>query len=206
MENVVGFVGCESEDIVWYLSKIITALGKQVAIVDRTEQGMFMELLGIQKEGGNGEREALLCDILVTGGTVCYEEYDVVFLLFGYRLLHPKLHECKNLVMVTDGMPAHASVLKRMEQWNRKQYLVMRDLISMKHTEKYLALLADCEENYCEIAYDEQDTRMRYSLNAYSECKVKQLSYGMRKALVELICFLFPDYQKCVLRSVMRKM
>ena len=53
MSNIIGFVGYESEDIVLYLAKILYAFEKRVAIVDRTEQEMLLELLevGVEREG-----------------------------------------------------------------------------------------------------------------------------------------------------------
>ena len=45
MVKKTGFVGYESEDIVLYLARILTALDRKVAIVDRTEQEMLLEPL-----------------------------------------------------------------------------------------------------------------------------------------------------------------
>ena len=50
MEKLVGFVGYECEDIVLYLAKILTVLGKKVAVVDRTEQEMLLEVLELKND------------------------------------------------------------------------------------------------------------------------------------------------------------
>lgn len=206
MEKIVGFVGYECEDIVLYLAKIFSALGNRVAIIDRTEQEMLLEVLGMQEDREDRMREGEISGVWITDRGVDYEEYDIVFLLFGYRLVHPKLYECSALVLVTDGVPAHASLLKKIGHWDRKQYLVIRNLVPMKHTEKYLALLAENDKNYCEIPYDEKDTRIRCSLSSYGECSVKKLSAGMKKALADLTRFLLPDFQERSVREIIRKM
>ena len=206
MEKVVGFVGYECEDIALYLAGIFIALGKRVAIIDRTEQEMLLEILGMQEGKERNIREGDFFGIWITDQGASYEEYDIVFLLFGYRLQHPKLYECEAVIMVTDGVPAHASLLRKIGHWDRKQYLLIRNLIPMKHTEKYLAMLADNEEDYSEIAYDEQDIRMRYSLGSFSSCKISRLSSGMKHCLVDLICFLTQEYQKKQLRELMKKL
>lgn len=206
MEKIVGFVGYECEDIVLYLAKIISSFGKKVAIVDRTEQEMLMEVIDAQENRGNTIREGVFSNVWITTQGVCKEEYDMIFMVFGYRLVHPKLYECGTLVMVTDGIPAHASMLRKIGQWERKQCLLLRNLVPMKHTEKYLALLADNEKNYYEIPYDELDIRMRYSLSSYAECAVRNLSTGMKKALVMLVAFLMPEYQERFVREAMKKM
>ncbi|MBO5177211.1 MAG: hypothetical protein IJ274_05330 [Lachnospiraceae bacterium] len=205
MEKLVGFVGYECEDIVLYLAKILTVLGKKVAVVDRTEQEMLLEVLELK----NDMKKELYSDdfygILVTGQGVSYEEYDIIFYLFGYRLIHPKLYECETLIMVTDGVPAHASLLRKIGNWGKKQYLVIRNLVPMKHTEQYLAILADNENSYCEIPYDESDIRMRYSLSSYSKCTVKQLSAGMKRALMILLKFLSVECPERSIRDAMKR-
>lgn len=206
MEKIVGFVGYECEDIVLYLAKIISSFGKKVAIVDRTEQEMLMEVIDAPGNRENTAREGEFSGVWLTTQGVCKEEYDMIFMIFGYRLLHPKLYECGTLVMVTDGVPAHASMLRKIGHWDRKQCLLLRNLVPMKHTEKYLALLADNEKNYCEIPYDEQDIRMRYSLSSYAGCALKSLSAGMKKALSMLVIFLLPEYQERFVREAMKKM
>ncbi len=206
MEKLVGFVGYECEDIVLYLAKIIRAMGKKVAIVDRTEQEMLLELLEMHQRKENTAREGDFFGIWITEQGVCYDEYDMVFYLFGYRLIHPKLYECEALVMVTDGVPAHASLLRKIGNWDRKQYLLIRNLVPMKHTEQYLALLADNERNYCEIPYDEKDVRMRYCLSSYAGCAIRCLSSGMKRALMILVCFLAVEYPEKLLKDIMKKL
>ncbi len=205
MENVVGFVGYECEDIVVYLAKIMVSLGKRVVIIDRTEQEMLLEVLEIRNGREKIVREGDFSGIWITDQGVNYAEYDIIFILFGYRLIHPKLYECEALIMVTDGVPAHALLLRKIGKWERKQYLVIRNLVPMKHEEKYLAMLSDNETNYCEIPFEEKDIRMRYSLSSFSECKIKRLSIGMRQALTSLTCFLAVEYQERYIREVMKK-
>lgn len=206
MEKIVGFVGYECEDIVLYLAKIISALGKHVAIVDRTEQEMLLEVLGMLANKENAAREGDFSGVWITDQGVSRDEYDVIFYLFGYRLIHPKLYECEALIMVTDGVPAHASLLRKIGNWDRKQYLLIRNIVPMKHTEQYLAVLADNEQTYCEIPYDEKDIRMRYSLSSYAGCAIRHLSVGMKRALMILMCFLTTEYQERFIRDAMKKL
>jgi len=205
MERVVGFVGYECEDIAIYLAKIMNSMGKRVAIVDRTEQEMLVEVLGLQAGRENGIREGEFAGIWVTDQSVSFDEYDIVFFLFGYRLIHPKLYECDCLIMVTDGVPAHASLLKKIGNWERRQYLLMRNLVPMRHTEVYLSQLAESKDAFCEIPYNEQDIRMRCSLGAYNGCSVSKVSEGMKRALLEVCVFLYPEYQGKNLRKILKK-
>lgn len=205
MVRVVGFVGYECEDIAVYLAKIMSSMGKKIAIIDRTEQEMLMEVLGFKEGGDEGIREGEFEGIWITDQSVNMQEYEMVFFLFGYRLIHPKLYECDSLIMVTDGVPAHASLLRKIGNWERKQYLLMRNLVPMRHTQWYLSQLADNKEAFCEIPYDEKDIRMRCSLGAYTGCLVRNVSEGMKKALLEVCLFLYPEYQEKTLRKIIKK-
>ena len=204
MEKLVGFVGYECEDIVLYLAKVLSCLGKKVAIVDRTEQEMLLEMLEIPR--GKEGREGNCFELCITNQGVRDEEFDMVFYLFGYRLVHPKLYECGMLIMITDGVPAHAALLRKIGSWSRRQYLLIRNLVPMKHTEHYLALLADNEKNYFEIPYEETDIQIRYSLGSHEELGIKNLSHGMKKAVLVLARFIMPGYQDRFLWEIMRKM
>jgi len=202
VEHVIGFVGYECEDIVLYLAKLLTYLGKKAIIVDRTEQEMLLEVLEIPT---GTVREADISGVTVTTRGLGGESYDVIFYLFGYRLIHPKLYECSSLIMVTDGVPAHASLLRKIGHWDRKQHLIIRNLVPMKHTEQYLASLAEHGENYSELPFDEKDFRMKYSLGAYADCKIRQLSKGMKDTLVTLVEFISPDIPERLVREAIRK-
>lgn len=205
MEKIIGVVGYESEDIIIYLAKLMTELGQKVAVVDRTEQEMLLEILDFCQENENAVREGEFSGIWITDQSVDYDRYDLVFYLFGYRLIHPKLYECESLIMVTDGAPAHASMLHKIGKWERKQYLLLRNLVPMKHSRQYLAMLAAAGENYCELPYDEQDIRQKYSLGFCTGCFVRGVSEGMKRVLEELALFLNPDIPRKRIREIMKK-
>ncbi|MBO5354255.1 MAG: hypothetical protein J6A77_13260 [Lachnospiraceae bacterium] len=208
MVKKTGFVGYESEDIVLYLARILTALDRKVAIVDRTEQEMLLELLGIcqGKKNGAGEREGEFAGIWITDQGSNLEEFDHIFFLFGYRLLHPKLYECECLVMVTDGVPAHASLLRRLGKWERKQFLILRNLIPMKHTEQYLTLLAEEENNYYRLSYNEKDIRRRCSLGSAAGCGIRLLSAEMKQLLLLLLEFLEEECHGIRIQQMLKKL
>lgn len=202
MANIIGFVGYESEDIVLYLGKLFYAFEKRVAIVDRTEQEMLLELLEI-----GTEREGEYEGIWITSKGVEQERYDIVFLLFGYRLMHPKLYECEVLIMVTDGVPAHASLLRKIGQWERVTCLIMRNLVEMKYGEQYLKMLTGQTELPCFIIpYAEQDIRIRCCLGTDTEICMKRLSKEMKQTLMQLFLWLIPEYQEKEIRKKIKKL
>lgn len=206
MAQLIGVVGYECEDITIYLAGILQALGKKTAIVDRTEQELLLEMLEVRKNEGKAMKESEYCGIVITNQQVSGDGFDVVFYLFGYRLGHPKILDCENLLMITDGIPVHAALLNRLNHGECRRYLVIRNLVPMKHTVEYLAMLADIKRDYSEIPYDERDIRQRSSLSAYSGFKLKRLSLGMKKALLKMLLFLFAEYSGKTVWGVIKKL
>lgn len=206
MGTVIGVVGCDYEDIVVYTAKILCELGKKVVIVDRTEQEVLLEIFEIptRMEQEREVRDGEFSGLFMTNQGINQEMYDVIFLVFGYRLMHPKLYECESLVMISDGMPARAAILKKLGQWERKQWLILRNLVGMRHTERYLAMLAGNEKDYYPLFYEEQDARVRYSLGAESGCGIRHLSKEMKYLLILLVQYIVPDFSDKEIRQVIR--
>lgn len=208
MTGIVGFAGYESEDLVLYLARILTALEKKVAIVDRTEQELMLEIFRhrLVSQGENSLKEIEYEGIWITSNTMNYEEYDVVFLLFGYRLMHPKLYECSYLILVTDGMPAHASLLQKVGQWERNHCILIRNLVPMKHGEDYLTMLAAARDWSCfVIPLSEQDIRVHCSLGSEEHIKLKHLSAELREVLVQICCWFHPEWNQKQLKRLLKK-
>ena len=205
MEQQIGVVGFECEDITIYLARILSLLGKRIAIVDRTEREMLCEILGLYFQNGEDVKERDYCGIWITNRNICTEEFDVVFNVFGYRLEHPKLQECETLLMITDGLPAHASLLSQTCCKECNRFLLIRDLVPMKHTAGYLAELAGSKTEYSVLVYDEKDIRVKCGLNGYGGISIRRLSAGMKKSLAELLDFLSNDYSSKEIREAIKK-
>ena len=207
MGKITGVAGFGCEDIVLYLAAIFSGMGKKVAVVDKTEQEMLLEILGIVWGGESGfeERKGEYAGIHFTNQVVNREEYEHVFLVFGQRLMHPKLYECETLILITDGLPAHAIQFRQLGQWERKQCLVLRNLVSMKHSEQYLVMLSGNEEAYYSLYYSEQDCRMQYGLGSGFGCNMKLLSREMKHLLIQLVQFVDSFCKEKEIRQIIKK-
>lgn len=206
MVKQIGVIGYECEDIIIYLAGIFNALGKRTVIVDRSEQELLCEMLGMPEGEERTVREREYCGIWVSNQGGCVNEYDVVFYLFGYRWNHPKVYECEKILMITDGVPAHASLLKKANLAECQCYLLIRNLMTLKHKAEYLAELADRKSTYIELLYDEKDIRQRCSLNEYGRFEIKRLSAGMKSVLLEIMSHFMSEYPKRIISEAMKKM
>jgi len=195
MADIIGFVGFESEDIVLYLAYCLSVCGKKVAIEDRTEHSMLLRMLEAEEKKIKEENaEIFYQGFYITNSVVQKEKYDTVLLLFGYRLRHPKLYECNQLVMVTDALPAHAGILAEIEPWERKQVLIIRDGMEAKHGVHYLELLTGqrAEQVLC-LPREVKDIRIRNSLGSAQSIRIEKLSAAMKELLELLITCLYPE-------------
>lgn len=207
MVCIIGFAGYESEDLVLYLGKIMLALDKRVAIIDRTEQEMMLEIFRhrLIPKRENEVKEIEYEGLIITSSAICYEDFDVVFLLFGYRLMHPKLYECDNLVLVTDGMPSHASLLQKIGKWERKQCIVVRNMVPVKHGEVYLTMLAGARDWECFVVpLSEEDIRANYSIGVDSQMKLRYLSSELKQCLAQLCCWLVPELDEKQIKRLLK--
>lgn len=197
MRDKIGVVGYECEDMILYLAYSLKEFGKRVAIEDRTEHGIMLRMLDAEVDLRNGEETTIYFqEITVTNSILHKEDYDFIFMIFGYRLLHPKLYECEKLILVTDDFPAHASLLSELEEWERRQILLVRNHIESKHGVAYLSLLTEqkTEALLC-VSWEERDNRIRNSLGSAESVRLSRLSSSMREAIGQLVEFIVSDSQ-----------
>lgn len=188
MADKIGFVGYEMEDMILYLAYCICECGKKVAIEDRTEHAMLLRFFDAKEEQiEKGTAEVICQGIYLTNARVPEDEFDVICLAFGYRLQHPKLYECNKLVAVTDLLPAHAGLLKKIGQWERTQVLVIRNCMAVKHSVQYIKKLTGIRTtNVFIIPWDIKDVRIRCSIGVGEYIRIRGLSAGMLETLEKM--------------------
>lgn len=196
MSITVGFAGYECEDVLLYLAFCLMKAGQKVALEDRTEHKILLGIMEakdniLKRKDGEG---MIYQGIVLTDAVVRKEEYDVVFLDFGYRILHPRLYECGYLVLTTDGLPVHAALLSKIGQWERRQYLLIRNFWESVHTQNYLELLTEqrTEKTLC-IPWEAKDEKIREHLGEAGDIPIYRLSTQMKETIRQLISFLFPN-------------
>ncbi len=208
MAEIIGLVGADCEDIALYIAKISVLLGKKTVIIDRTEQELLIQMMcgRMTKEQDIPEKSVTADGICVTAENVDYDEYDLVIFVFGFRLQHPKLYECGSLFLISDGLPAHAYLLQTIRQWERKEYLILRNMIPVKHSEKYIQKILRLEDEVClYVSLSESDVKSRYQIGIEEKIQIKRLSGTMRHMLCRVIGILFPGEKESDIKRIMRK-
>lgn len=180
MKLIVGFVGCECGDIVFYLAKMLSFLGKKTAILDRTERRSVFGICEAARESAGILISSSLDEVLES-------ECSLVLKVFGYQPLWEEIQECKEVFLVTDGSVFWTRMLAEMQTVHRTCCMIIRDMVSMKYAEDYLMFLSGQEIEKCFLLFlDERDVKGRYSLGIEKNVPLRHLSEGMKKLLQEL--------------------
>lgn len=180
MKLEVGFVGYECGDIVFYLARMLSFLGKKTAILDRTEYRSVLGICGKAGEVANILISESLDEVLET-------ECSVILKVFGYQPFWEEIQECRDVFLVTDGGAFWTKLLAGVQMDHKSCYMIIRNMVSMKYTENYLVFLSEQEIRDCFLLFlDERDIKSRYGLGVEKNIPLRHLSEGMRELLREL--------------------
>ncbi|MGN0506982.1 MAG: hypothetical protein ACI4FZ_10500 [Lachnospiraceae bacterium] len=199
MEMVAGFVGYECEDMVIYLARMFSALGKRTMILDLTEQGSVIGICGeVQEYAG--------ISFSSCPAQGMEQDSDVILKVFGYQPRQEDLKECRKLFLVTDGSAFRARLLSKFTLWQGECCLIVRNMVSMRYGEAYLALLSEHQIERCFTVFaDERDVKERCCLGMEKRRPLHRLSESMRELLRELVQYLDASVEERQLRLAQKK-
>ncbi len=181
MKQEVGFVGYECEDIVFYLARMLSFLGKTTAVLDRTEHRSVIGICGNAGKSANILISESLDEILES-------ECSVILKVFGYQPLWEEIQECKDVFLVTDGSSFWTKLLAKVQIGYKSCHMIIRDMVSMNYSEKYLVFLSEQNIGDCFLLFlDKSDTKNRYSLGIEKNTPLRYLSEDMKELLQELV-------------------
>lgn len=142
MIRLSGFVGIESYDLIWYLTKVARTMGKQVLLVDNsTDYSLAFSIPGLMEApigtlfDYNGV-SAVVCDNSFQ--SVWEDQFDYIFVYFGKNTSR-FADECDEIFLVTDYQKHNIEFIKNVQlQEDQFAFLVIRDRISSKITPGYV--------------------------------------------------------------------
>jgi len=187
----IGFIGWESADIALYLARLLRMNEEGVAVVDHTRKLSLMRNAGIPEELTKTSGMYQEIEIYSAESKMKLpKDVGVVIDYFGYYTTLPQIKECDILIFVTDMVLYNAQLLKDVEAGEEaEKFLIIRDHISLKYTEKYLRVETGqniLEENTFIIPFNEGDYKSRCYLCVDKKHKLSMLSEPMRKVLLYL--------------------
>ena len=199
MKVVAGFLGYECEDMVIYLARIFSFLGRKTMVLDRTEEKSVLGILGEAKENTD-----VCFSCFPDEGMM--QDYDVILKVFGYQPQRKELEECRRLFLVTDGSAFRARLLSKFKLWQEECCMIIRNMVSMQYKETYLMLLSEQKIERCFTVFaDERDVKGRCCLGIGKRISLHCLSESMIEQLRELVQYLDASVDVKQLRTALKK-
>lgn len=191
----VGFVGVDSTDIVLYLARLISYVGKKVAIVDYTKQHRMISAASVPDVlfGGSYYKE-----ILVVSADTSIDEEEIssceyIFSYFGAAVSHPQIAKCMEVFFVTDMVKINSEMLKGVQcSDGTKKYCIVRNWIDLKYKPQWVVDMMEqgfTKNDISVIPYNESDYRAKCYLSIDTKHKInlKELSSNMRDILIAFL-------------------
>lgn len=209
----IGFIGYESEDIVIYIARLLTAAGKKVVVIDYTEQMTLLRMTSLPDAllGKTGYYK----DILIANDDTVSEkdksEQDIVIHNFGYRLNHENLKSCTHVVYSTNMAVYNAQLLKEveLEEEGVSTYLMIKNYASFKYDEKYLSGVIGRKfsvDHTMLIPYDDMDYKSSCYMCVDKKHRLSKLSNPMTTALLQLFTSISDkEYKRKELATLLKR-
>lgn len=135
MSKILGFLGVESYDLVYYLGSVMHALGKSVLAVDYSPLGELASIVPyglsngevVEQYGVNIAKNVELDDVLES------EDYDYVILYFSSFIKHDNVVDCDEVYLVTDFQKHNINNFLNLDLDDEQcRFLVYRNRIETK--------------------------------------------------------------------------
>ncbi len=210
--KVIGFCGCDSHDIILYLSRILVHMGKKVLMIDYSESKALSSC--IPKISGidsiNDFVEYRKTDF--TEMEVNYFEqkkYDVVLISFGFKDNFDALN-CDKVIYVTNK---HKHNILRLMALNTpkeaEKILLYRDKIAGGVSSKHnISLLSDQvqESKRYVLKFSKRDIKSMFQVEYNPIFKFEWISSAMEDFLFEAVSWIYPDMEDSKLyKAALRK-
>lgn len=207
----VGVIGCYSHDVILLLAKAVRCLGERVVVTDRNEARVLSACIPFS-EDWKAEGYTEYNGVYFSSGPREEETDDeagVEFVDFGFTPWLPECSQCQELIVICDMHIHHMHRIRDAAFPREKVRLcILRDVVPgllnrEKNVTEFLSGLAAEKQIY--LWPDYKDIKNRYVCELQHEYSLKNASTGMREAIFEAICFLFPGTEERELRRRIRQ-
>lgn len=197
--NILGFVGITNYDIILYLSRILSRLGKRVLLADYSFGNDLEVCIPVPRELTPDK------DIITYNGVdytktsldiTMINSYDDVLIYFGF-CINENISLCTQIVYVTDQQRFHIEKLKSLPQIEVANInLLVRDVVDSKINPVYIRdrLHEKLKSANIFIFYlDDVDTKNKILVQYNSILNFKGLSVEMKEYLKKTVMNMYPE-------------
>ncbi len=208
MVYVSGFIGTVSYDLIHYLSRVARAFKKKSLIIDCSDSmatsytvrtpivppGERVDYRGVDFIGFPDDLDMV-------------EEYDYVFIDFGFEVGHPYVDECDGIYVVTDHQLQNVMRLKDLEfDEDQDLSLIVRDDVGSKFSVssvcRMLGELQFDPDRVFSIMQSDQNTLAALSVQYDSIFKFNRVTDDVRDIIID---FYSMDFKEAEVRKAFVK-
>ena len=191
----VGFIGCDSIDLMFYFARVFRATGRTVAVVSNTNQlsALCTNILPEGLSEGKGYYKDILIVNDIEQNQKDISNQEVLIYQWEDRLY--RKNEIGNgwliLIYVTDMFLCNAKSFTKLELPECvKEYLIIKNYVPMKYEADYLVHIMEKELEEIQIAmipYDEMNEKTKCYLCMDKKHTLMNLSKEMKQAVLNIL-------------------
>ncbi len=212
-KKTIGFVGSDKYEIILYLSRILYHLKKKVLLVDFSETRALTQSIPIPQVLRESETYLEYRGVdFIKGNNFnlkMVNEYDYVFLDFGYNKSELSKIPCDNIVYVTDLQFHNAKRLNINKDYGvENNIIVIKDVFQCKITPEYLLNELNPKTNIKMIYIIEQDgldIKLRINSQYSQTVSFDRLSKSMKIFLKDILLEFDENLEKIQIQSAYKK-
>lgn len=221
---MIGFMGVEKYEMILYLSRILKQLGKQVLVLDCSENGALdagicyvreqEEIYGELLEYRGVDyinytlKEETYTETYGTYKTV-KEQYDFTLVDFGFQEKHPLILECNRCFLVTDQQRHNVLRLKEMARQLYIPFIVIiRDVLACKVSLRYFIDMFSGigrAEEIMILYRNETDTKQQIQCQYSQGLNIHGLSKDTKEFLKKTVQILIPELTKLEIARALKQ-
>lgn len=198
--NVLGFFGIDNYDIILYLSRVLTGLGKRVLMTDYSSAQTLASCIPVPVGLAPADDIIDYRRTDFTGKPASMElfnGYDDILMFFGFDYSKDAASYCNHMVLAVDLQKFHIEKLAAVPAVKdvRKQ-LIIKDYISCRVNEDFILDSLPyriLKENVYLFDLDERDTACRVMTQYDAKYEFRKISREMKQYLKETLRLLHPE-------------
>lgn len=202
--RILGFVGCDSYDIIHYLSRILLELGESILLIDYSSLQALSCGIVEDKEIVDFRGVDIAFDLELQ--EKLFHQYSYILLDFGIENNHKNLAECDEIYLVTDYQLYKIQlVLNTVMDEEQQRFLILRNDVGIKVKEDAILIefdgLVDKENTY-KLNSDEKDLKNCILCQHNGAIAFKRISGDMKELLVKILEI---DYERKEILAAIKK-
>jgi hypothetical protein len=212
--NIIGYAGIDTFDIMLYLSRILLKLGRKVLLVDHSETQALSN--SIPKVEGLNPSQGIISFrhvdfTLMTINDMAAQNYDDILISYGFNEPAEDKQLLTRIIYTTDLYEYNLDRVNSLiyyDPLNISRQLLIRDILNIKITPEIIAqkIHKDIKRENVKVLYqNESDLINRLICNCNKSARFMKISGALQGYLIKEAVILFPQANPKLFKNAYRK-